>query len=142
MQDIIQFLLSHWLLASAFLIVLALLLFEEARSKGMGGAALTPQMAIRLINRDEAVVVDCRDGHAFKEGHIITSMNFPQAELNQNLNKLAKYKEKTLIIVCSTGQKSAAIATKLRKEGFVESKVLTGGLAAWKKADLPLEKGK
>ncbi len=141
-EKLIHFVIEHWLLVSAFVLVLILLMIEEARSKGAGGSRVSPQAAIRMINRDDAVVLDLRENDAFKEGHIVGSINIPQTELDQNENKLNKYKEKALIIVCTAGQKSAAIATKLRKQGYSQPMVLSGGLAAWKNADLPLIKAK
>ncbi len=70
MQDIIQFAVHHWLLCGLFIVLLILLMLEEARSKGLLGQ-LGPQDLVQLINRESAVVVDIRNREAFKDGHIV-----------------------------------------------------------------------
>ena len=137
MQDFIQFIVNHWLLCGLFIVLLILLLLEEARSKGLLGQ-LGPQDLVQLINRESAVVVDIRNREAFRDGHIVGSVNFPQAELEKDFNQLGKYKDRPIIIVCATGQKSGEIAAKLKKQNFERIHVLSGGINAWQNASMPL----
>ena len=139
MQDIIQFVVNHWLLSGLFIVLLILLLLEEARSKGLLGQ-LGPQDLVQLINRESAVVVDIRNREAFQDGHIVGSVNFLQAELEKDFNQLRKYKDRPIVIVCATGQKSGEIAAKLKKQNFERVHVLSGGINAWKNASMPLVK--
>jgi rhodanese-related sulfurtransferase len=139
-QQFTQFILNHWLLWSALLIVLILLLLEELRGK-QGGHRLSPQQAVDLINNHRAGVVDIRDLDAFKSGHIVNAIHIPQTDLVNNLEKLKKYREKPLILTCNNGQNSQLMAVKLRnKQGFTTVYSIAGGLQAWKQADLPLTK--
>ena len=139
MQDIIQFAVNHWLLSGLFIVLLILLLLEEARSKGLLGQ-LGPQDLVQLINRESAVVVDIRNREAFQDGHIVGSVNILQAELEKDFNQLRKYKDRPIVIVCATGQKSGEIAAKLKKQNFERVHVLSGGINAWKNASMPLVK--
>ena len=139
MQDIIQFAVNHWLLCGLFIVLLILLLLEEARSKGLLGQ-LGPQDLVQLINRESAVVVDIRNREAFQDGHIVGSVNILQAELEKDFNQLRKYKDRPIVIVCATGQKSGEIAAKLKKQNFERVHVLSGGINAWKNASMPLVK--
>jgi rhodanese-related sulfurtransferase len=138
-QDIIQFVVNHWLLSGLFIVLLILLLLEEARSKGLLGQ-LGPQDLVQLINRESAVVVDIRNREAFQDGHIVGSVNILQAELEKDFNLLRKYKDRPIVIVCATGQKSGEIAAKLKKQNFERVHVLSGGINAWKNANMPLVK--
>ncbi len=70
MQKVLHFIASHWILVTLFVIAFIWLIIEEAKSKGTLGANLTPQTAVSLINRDNAVVIDTRDADAFATGHI------------------------------------------------------------------------
>ncbi len=141
MDQFIQFVIRHWLLSGAFLVVLILLIIEELKKRGLG-SPVSPQAAVNLMNHEQAVVVDIRDKTAFSNSHIINAINIPQADLERGLNKLEKYKQRLLIVACTSGQKSQAVAVKLRKNGFEKACALAGGVNAWKNADLPLVKGK
>jgi rhodanese-related sulfurtransferase len=138
-QDIIAFAIHHWLLSGLFVVLLILLFIEEARSKGLLGQ-LSPQDLVVMLNRDSAVVVDIRPRDAFQEGHIIGAVNFPQAELEKDLTKLNKFKDRPVVVVCATGQKAAEIAMKLKKQGYERVSVLSGGINSWKTAQMPLVK--
>lgn len=139
MQEIIQFIIHHWVLSGLFILLLILLMVEEARSKGLFGQ-LQPQELVHLMNRESAAVVDIRDRQAFQQGHIVGSIHLPHAELLKNPSVLDKYKNRPIIIVCAGGQKAAEVATQLKKNNFETVRVLSGGIHAWKSAQMPLVK--
>lgn len=141
MDQIFDFLTRHWVLSSLFILLLILVIIEEIRAQGAGGIGTTPQLLTILLNREEAVVLDIRDSNVFKkEGHIIGAVNIPLDSIDQSMKKLEKYKKKIIVVVCGTGQKSIVLANKLRKQGFEKVQVLTGGLNAWKQANMPIVK--
>lgn len=139
MQDIIPFVLHHWLLCGLLLVLLILLMVEEARSKGLLGQ-INPQELVQLINRESAVVIDIRNRDAYQGGHIVGALNFPQAELEKDFNKLSKYKDRPMVVVCAMGQKAGEVAVKLKKQNYERVHVLSGGMNAWKNAQLPVVK--
>ena len=97
--------------------------------------------AVRLMNYEEAVVIDLRPIDEFQRGHIIGSVNLLPTEIkNQNVGKIEHHKEKPLIIVDVNGVSSATSAELLTKQGFEKVYVLKDGLAAWAGANLPLVK--
>src|SRR5258708_6038186 len=98
MQDLILFLMKHWLLSGLFVIFLILILVEEVRSKGLLNQ-LIPHAATQLINREQAVVIDIRDVDAFRSGHIVGAIHIPSADIERQMNKLNAYKDRPLIIV-------------------------------------------
>ena len=104
------------------------------------GQEVGPAEAVLLINRKDAVVLDVRDAAEYKSGHITNARNVPEAELDARSKELDKVKAKPIIVSCGRGNRSAAIAAKLRKLGFAEVVSLRGGLAAWQQANMPLEK--
>jgi rhodanese-related sulfurtransferase len=138
-QEIIQFAMYHWLLSGLFILLLIGLFLEEARAKGLM-RQINPQRAVHLINRENAVVIDIRDRNAFQEGHIVDSINIARADLEKDLQKIEKYKDRPIILVCAMGQTAGAMAAKLRKENFPNVHVLSGGINAWKTAQMPLVK--
>lgn len=109
-------------------------------ASGAGAGALTANGAVQRINRDKAVVVDVREADEFAASHIAAAKNLPLGQLEDKLVAAVKNKSLPLILVCATGtraNKALAIAKKL---GYAQAEVLSGGLKAWKEANLPLEK--
>ena len=137
-KQLLSFIINHWSLWLAFFGVLALMFANEYITQKQGPKNLSAGAAVDAINRDKAVVIDMRDTEAFRQSHIVDAKNIPNAPIQ----KLEKYKSKPFILICSRGLQSSPLAVKLRKQGFTDVMVLTGGIAAWKAASLPLVKGK
>lgn len=140
MSTFFEFVAAHWVLTTAFVIAFVWLIIEEAKHQGLGGARQTPQGVTYLINQLQAQVVDLRDPAAFQDGCIVGSLNIPYARLEQSLDKLKRLKNNPIVLVCSMGQQSVPAMHKLRKQGFEQLFVLGGGIAAWRRAGLPLKK--
>jgi rhodanese-related sulfurtransferase len=45
-----------------------------------------------------------------------------------------------MVVVCRTANRSGAACATLGKQGFTQAYILAGGVMAWQKAGLPLEK--
>ena len=102
---------------------------------------ITHNEVIRLINADEAIVVDLRSIEEFQRGHIIDSINLLPSEIkNQNIGKIEQHKEKAIVLVDINGVSAPASATLLAKQGFNRVFVLKEGISAWAAANLPLVK--
>lgn len=136
--QLLEFITNHWPLCLALVGVLGLMVINENIIQKQGPKNLTPSAAVNAINHDAATVIDMRDANSFRDGHIVDAKNIPNAPLE----KLKKYQKKPLILVCARGLQSSPLAVKLRKQDFENIMVLTGGIAAWKAANLPLAKGK
>ena len=137
-QQLIDFVIHHWSLWLAFAAVLGLMLINEHLIKKKGPTSLSPTAVVHAINHRDAAVIDMREVEPFRQDHIVGAKNIPGAPLE----KLQKYQSKPFVLVCARGLQSVPLAAKLRKQGFTDVMVLTGGIAAWKTASLPLIKGK
>jgi len=96
--------------------------------------------AVQLINRRDAVVLDVRESGDFAAGHIANARHLPEAQLNDRIGELEKFKARPIIVACRTGSRAPTIAGALRKRGFAEAVALQGGIAAWQQASMPLQK--
>jgi rhodanese-related sulfurtransferase len=96
--------------------------------------------AVQLINRRDAVVLDIRDVAEYKGGHINNARHVPEGEIDSRMKELEKFKAKPIIVSCGRGNRSLNVANRLRKLGFAEVVSLSGGIAAWQQANMPLEK--
>ena len=141
MHEITQFVVRHWMLVSAFVVVLILLLIEEAQNPSAKGQ-LTPTAAIHLINHDKAIIVDLREADAFQDGHIIGAKHLSADDFDQLKDKLERHRKKQIILADVNGSKAMGIAARLKKDQFEQVHVLKGGMAAWKAAEMPTVKSK
>jgi|TARA_Y100000310_G_scaffold343373_1_gene450692 rhodanese-related sulfurtransferase len=136
-DQLFEFVVNHYMLVSIFVVLLIAVVINENRQ---GGATVTPANLVKLINHEEAVVLDIRDQKEFKEGHIVNAVNIPYASMNDSVHELEKFKERKLVIVCKMGQHSGAVGKKLRGLGFAEVQRLSGGISEWRASNLPLVK--
>ena len=136
----IQFLIEHWLLSVLFIAVLVALLWLEFKAKVGGASRLTSAEAVQLINKQNAKVIDIREKGVFNAGHIVNAMHATTDEIDQGAEKLQKFKQQAVLIVCAHGQQSSQIGARLHKQGFEQVYFLQGGINAWKADSLPLVK--
>jgi rhodanese-related sulfurtransferase len=132
----VSFLLDNWhWLAAAVASGIALLV------PGLGGsrAGIAVQDAVRLINREKAVVIDVCSSEEYAGGHVAGSRNIPLDQLGSAKN-LPSNKDLPLVVVCATGSRASRAAAQLAKLGHQNVHVLSGGMGAWREANLPVEK--
>ena len=106
-----------------------------------GGKSVSPQAAIAIKDRQGGVFVDVREEHEVAVEHIQGSLIIPLKTLPSSLAKLEKYRNKPVVVVCASGQRSAAACRVLNKAGFADVCQIEGGIQNWEKAGLPLKRG-
>lgn len=116
----------------------ALLLWPMLSRGASGVAEVSPAEAVMLINRENALVLDVRDDAEFSSGHISSAKHIPLAQLSDRLGEIRKYQQKTVLVNCQGGVRSANACGQLKKAGFTKLYNLAGGFNAWKKANLPV----
>lgn len=136
-QQLIAFVVNHWVLVSALLVILGLLTHNLLM--GQKGS-VEPAEATELINRRDALVVDVRPAADFATGHILNALNLPMNGFSKQLPSLQKHKSRPLVINCRSGSQSSVACQQLRKAGFEEVYNLRGGILAWENANLPLSR--
>lgn len=111
-------------------------------SRTAGGVAtVSPNQAVMLINRQNAIVLDVRDDAEFAAGHIADARHIPLAQLKDRIKELEKFKGKPILVNCQGGIRSAKACDILRKQEFTQLHNLEGGMNAWTQAKLPVVKG-
>jgi rhodanese-related sulfurtransferase len=132
-----EFLAQQWLLVTALLVTLALLIVHEKRK---GAPSLSPQQAINLVNKEQGVFVDLRDSKEFRNGHIPDAVNLPYTKVASNMGTLDPYRERPVILVCKMGQHAGAVSKQLQQAGFTQVYRMTGGMLEWGGLQLPVVK--
>lgn len=141
MAQLGEFILNHWLLFLALLIVLGLLAMNMARDRLLGFKELKPAEMVQLMNRDDPVLLDTRSAEEYRQGHILGAVNIPHDQVQDRLDELAQWRERKILVYCRTGQRAAVAAAQLKKAGFGAVYKLNGGVLAWQNANLPLTTG-
>jgi rhodanese-related sulfurtransferase len=71
-------------------------------------------------------------------GHIPGARSFPLEDLSGRLGELEP--DRPVRLVCRTDRRSAQAAAMLAKAGFVDARVIQGGLTAWRARGWPVER--
>ena len=133
-----NFVLENW-----YLIVLALVsggLLAWPMVSGGGAGGLSAVQAVQLINREKAVVVDVCEAQEYAAGHVSGSKNVPLSQFKERLPQVVKNKTVPLVLVCARGMRARRAVGMARQLGYEKAQALTGGTAAWREANMPIEK--
>jgi rhodanese-related sulfurtransferase len=90
--------------------------------------------AIDLLTGD-AVLLDVREQHEWDAGHAPQARHLAMSQLAGRVGEIPP--DVRVICVCHLGGRSAAVADALTRAGF-DAANLTGGMAAWEAAGLPV----
>lgn len=100
---------------------------------------LTPAEAeAKLKSRPAPFLLDVRQPDEYRAAHIAGATLIPLGELGRRLGELPK--EREIMCVCHSGNRSHSAAQQLIKAGYRVVNV-RGGLLGWQAARLPLKKG-
>ena len=134
-----KFIFDNWMLISIAVASGALLLWPVMKGAAMTG--LDPVTAVQLINREKGVVIDVCEPAEFAAAHVGGAKNIPLGQLESKLTGAVKNKTVPLILVCQSGARSGRAVAIAKKLGYERAQSLGGGLASWKAANLPIERG-
>jgi uncharacterized membrane protein YdjX (TVP38/TMEM64 family)/rhodanese-related sulfurtransferase len=88
------------------------------------------------------LVLDVRTPQEFEGplGHVPGAKNVPLAELKAHMPELAQAKQRQVVLVCLTDERSTNAASIMLESGFKSVAVLRGGTKRWAEAGLPTER--
>lgn len=140
MERIIPFVTTNWHLFLALVVITGMLVWSYISPRLRGFRSASPAEATRLINHEDAVVLDVREDAEYQGGHIINSVHIPLRYLPERLTELERHKGKPIIVGCRSGSRSNRACGLLKKHGFDPVYNLAGGVMAWQNASLPMTK--
>lgn len=105
---------------------------------GAGPAANEVDIVTTLAALDDpnVQIVDCRETHEWKAGHIKGSKLIPLSSIGKRMGELDK--DRPVIVLCRSGHRSSMATRQLTKAGFVDAKSMKGGVNAWSRAGYKL----
>jgi len=98
----------------------------------------TEELSKKLKFGKHPLVLDVRQPDEFRAGHVGGAKLIPLNELPRRMKELPKGRE--IVCICDSGSRSISAAKTLAKEGFSVLNV-QGGMLAWRRAKLPVQKG-
>ena len=137
-MEIFVFVSEQWLLITLLAALIGVFVLTEQRKSGK---TLTTSELVRLMNNDEAVVIDVRSNAEFESGHIHGALSIPHQKLASRIAELEKYREKIIVVADKIGQHSGAAGKVLNTKEF-NVRRLGGGISEWQGSSLPLVTGK
>lgn len=138
MQQYQEFVVNHPLLFGALAAVLIALAVNELMRFIRGQRPITATEAVRLMNSEDAVVVDTRSAADYKKSHILNAIHIPMAGIEERAGEISKNTDRTIICYCGIGNVAPQAASKLRGRGYANVHALKGGINAWQSDGLPV----
>lgn len=122
-----------------FLSLFATILISVSCNSQNAGQVLSPAaFSQKISNTPDAVILDVRTPEEFAGGFIANAVNidYNGADFKEAIAKLDK--NKTYLVYCLSGKRSASAAAYMRSNGFKNVINLEGGILAWQGNNLPL----
>jgi rhodanese-related sulfurtransferase len=135
----VKFLLDHWYLIVSALVSGGLLAWPALRGGVGGPQRVSTAEAVNLINREKAVLIDVSEPTEFASGHAANAKNAPFGSLEGH-KALPSNKAIPVLLICPTGARAQRAVGTLKKLGYERALAIGGGLAAWRAAQLPVDK--
>lgn len=126
-------------------VAVAVLAWPIVRARLGGGSGIPPAaVKARIDSGEPIVVVDIRSAReAGQTGRVPGSLLAPMGELTRHVPELRRRSPDdgrgTVVVVCRSGARAAAVVPVLRAAGFRDVAVLRGGILAWRRAGFPVE---
>jgi rhodanese-related sulfurtransferase len=139
MEQLLEFATNHRFLVAALGAVIVFIIVTEIRLRG-AAKSINTQQAVRLINDDDALILDVRDSNEYKAAHILNALHIPMAKLATEASNVIKDKSRPIIVCCKSGNRSSEASKILSAAGYTNVSQLKNGFFAWQDANLPIEK--
>ena len=99
-------------------------------------AHIDPSVALARAKRG-GKLVDVRSKYEFDVAHAKGARHVPPSHIRADQTGLSR--DDDVLVICSTGHRSAHQANRLAKLGFTRVASVNGGLKAWQQAGFPVK---
>jgi hydroxyacylglutathione hydrolase len=97
---------------------------------------MAPETLARRLQADDVSLVDVRSASEWQTGHLTGAKHIPLGRLAERVGELPA--DRPIVVQCQSGNRSSIAASLLERVGRTDVANLTGGLAAWRAAGLPV----
>jgi hydroxyacylglutathione hydrolase len=108
----------------------------------MMGGMHPRELAEKIAAEQSPPVVDVRTGFEFRAGHIPGAIHAPIWKIMLHLAPLPADRLAGMVVLCELGPRAVIAKGLLGLLGYRNTTLLTGHMAAWRRAGLPQAMGK
>lgn len=94
---------------------------------------------LAYLKADKAILIDVREFFEYKKSRLRDAVNIPSSG-NMDFAADTLNKESALFFYCTSGFRSKRVAVKFYDKGFRKLYSLNGGITAWKKENMPIDR--
>lgn len=141
-EQLFEFSTNHPVLVLSFAALLGLILFTEFRRFTQKFDNIGPSAAISLMNQEDTLLLDVREQSEVGDGMLNDAIHIPLSAMGKRVSEVDKYKDKSVLVYCRSGNRSGSVCRTLNNRGFEKVYNLSGGIMAWQDAHLPIQKRK
>jgi sulfur-carrier protein adenylyltransferase/sulfurtransferase len=102
-------------------------------------AEVDVRQAEELIASDSPAIVDVREQGEWDEGHLPGAVHVPRGNLESRIEGAVPDRSRSVVVYCSSGNRSAFAAKTLEELGYDNVVSLAGGFTDWKRNGLPFD---
>jgi rhodanese-related sulfurtransferase len=110
---------------------------DSTDTEPSGFDVIDVQAASDLLAAGTALLIDVREPQEYEFEHVPGALLQPLSFLDPDL--FPNISEKKMLFICGVGKRSAAACKQLAKAGFTNLTNISGGMDAWREAELDLE---
>ena len=103
-----------------------------------GEGEISPEKAAKMMKQKNVVVLDVRTEDEFVQGHIKGAHNHDVLEDSFIKDVSSMKKNKTYIVYCLSGARSARAVQQMKDAGFTKVYNVTGGVRSWVDKGMPI----
>ena len=88
---------------------------------------------------DRPILVDVREPDEFRDERVAGAALYPTSTFLLKMAELPR--DRPLLVICRTGNRSAAVTGYLLGQGWTDVTNVGGGMVMWERAGLPVRRG-
>jgi rhodanese-related sulfurtransferase len=88
------------------------------------------------MNKQGALLLDVREPDEYSAVHAPEAKLIPLGELSARLQEIASYKDKPIVVMCRSGNRSAKAVALLKEAGYTQVSNVKGGIKSWESEGL------
>ncbi|HFB64041.1 MAG TPA: rhodanese-like domain-containing protein [Aeromonadales bacterium] len=104
-------------------------------------AAVTEISADEFHKQSDAgcVLIDVREAEEYEAGHVTGAIHIPRGVIEMEMDNNPEFidRQRSIVLICRSGGRSALAALSIEKLGFSNVKSLMGGFQSWEALGLP-----
>lgn len=97
---------------------------------------MAPEALARRLQAEDVSLVDVRSASEWQTGHLAGAKHIPLGYLAERAGELPA--DRPIVVQCQSGSRSSVAASLLERMGRTDVANLTGGMAAWRAAGMPV----